>query len=248
MEWSKPRDVEFRASVDASAQLYTEMLPAGFDAAAEHHVLIALHGHGSNRTQFIGDKRGECAGSRAAALKRGMIYVSPDYRAPDSWMGPKAEADLVQIIAELRKRHKVGKVFIVGGSMGGTSALIFTALHPDLVAGVASLNGTANMTEFAGFQESIARSYGGGKQDKPDEYRRRSPELVPEKFTMPAAITAGGLDKTVPPASVLRLAAAIQKANGKVLLIHREKGGHETSLEDTVAALEFVFAKALDAK
>jgi hypothetical protein len=25
-----------------------------------------------------------------------MIFVSPDYRAKTSWMGPKAEADMVQ--------------------------------------------------------------------------------------------------------------------------------------------------------
>ena len=68
-----------------------------------------------------------------------MIYVSPDYRAKTSWMGPKAEADVVQIIRDLKKRHRIGRVFITGGSMGGTAALTFAALHPDLVAGVASL-------------------------------------------------------------------------------------------------------------
>ena len=33
--------------------------------------------------------------ARAAAVKYCMIYVSPDYRAKTSWMGPKAEADMV---------------------------------------------------------------------------------------------------------------------------------------------------------
>ena len=73
-----------------------------------------------------------------------MIMVCPDYRAKTSWMGPKAEADVLQIIAELKKQYKIDKVFVCGGSMGGSSALTFTAMHPDLVDGVVSVNGTAN--------------------------------------------------------------------------------------------------------
>ena len=49
-----------------------------------------------------------------------MLLVSPDYRATTSWMGPKAEADLVQIIASLKKRFVVEHVVVSGGSMGGT--------------------------------------------------------------------------------------------------------------------------------
>ena len=61
---------------------------------------------------------------------------------------------------------------------------------------------------------------------------------------MPVALTAGGRDTVVPPASVLRLAETIRQAGGRVLLLLRETGGHETSREDTVAALEFVIAAA----
>ena len=64
---------------------------------APHDLLVALHGHGSDRWQFIRDGRDECRGTREAAARHGAILVSPDYRAPTSWMGPKAEADLVQI-------------------------------------------------------------------------------------------------------------------------------------------------------
>jgi pimeloyl-ACP methyl ester carboxylesterase len=83
-------------------------------------------------------------------------------------MGPKAEADVVQIIAEARKRHRVGKVFLVGGSMGGAAVLAFAALHPDLVAGASSQNGTANFLEYANFQDAIQASFGGTKAQVPD--------------------------------------------------------------------------------
>lgn len=240
----EPQDIEFTAKADGTEQRYVELLPPGFNAAESHDVVLAFHGHGSDRWQFISDARGECKGARDVTAKAGMIFVSPDYRAKTSWMGQLAEADTVQIIAELRQRHKVGRVFLVGGSMGGTAVLTFAALHPELVAGVASLNGTANHVEYDKFQDAIAASFGGTKAQVPDEYRKRSAELWPEKFAMPVAFTTGGKDTVVPPQSVQRLAEKLKQAKRKVLLLHRESGGHATTYEDTAAALEFVLREA----
>ena len=71
--------------------------------------MLAFHGHGSDRWQFIKDARGECRGVRDVAARFGLILISPDYRAKTSWMGPKAEADVLQIGGRqgMRKRHKV---------------------------------------------------------------------------------------------------------------------------------------------
>jgi len=62
----------------------------------------------------------------------------------------------------------------------------------------------ANFVEYTGFQDAFAASYGGDKKEKPDEYKKRSAEFFPEKFTMPVAFTASGKDTIVPPQSVLR--------------------------------------------
>jgi len=243
--WGPPRDGEFRSELDGSVQRYVELLPEPFDPAQETHLLIGLHGHGSDRWQYVRQERGECRGARDVALKHGMIFLSPDYRAPDSWMGPAAEADLVQIICEARARHRIGRVVLGGGSMGGTSALIFAALHPERVDGVVSQNGTANMIEYDRFQDSIRRWYGGTKEQRPDEYRKRSPELAAGKFTMPIALTTGGRDTLVPPESVLRLAKQLKESNPATLLLHRENGGHATDYDDTVRAYEFVVQRVM---
>jgi dipeptidyl aminopeptidase/acylaminoacyl peptidase len=128
----------------------------------------------------------------------------------------------------------------MGGSMGGTAALTFTALHPELIAGVCSLNGTANLLEYEKFQDAIQASFGGTKKQIPEEYKKRSAEFWPEKFTMPVACTTGGKDEVVPPQSVLRLLEQLKKHGRKVLSLHRENGGHSTGYEDTWAALEFI--------
>src|SRR4051812_10452014 len=78
-EWAEPRDVEFKASVDGSTEHYVELLPKNFQKDATHNVIIALHGHGSDRWQYIKDARGECKGARDVALSHGFIFVSPDY-------------------------------------------------------------------------------------------------------------------------------------------------------------------------
>lgn len=240
-EFQPPQDIPFTAKHDNSEQRYVLLLPTDFDTSKPAPLLIALHGHGSDRWQFINDDRPECKGARDVALKHRAIYVSPDYRAKTSWMGPAAEADLVQIIKLLKSQYRIDRVLLCGGSMGGSSSLTFTALHPDLIDGVASLNGTANHLEYEQFQDAIAASFGGPKQKIPEEYKRRSAEYWPEKFTMPLALTTGGQDTLVPPDSALRLAKIVQKLNPHTLLIHRPHGGHSTDYPDTVQAIEHLF-------
>ena len=241
-------DVAFTAMADDTEQGYVLMLPAGFKPRQPHDVLIALHGHGADRWQFVRDPRDECRAARDVAAAHGMIYISPDYRARTSWMGPKAEADLVQIIGELKKAYRVSRVFLCGGSMGGTASLTFAALHPKLVDGVASMNGTANLVEYAGFPDAIAASFGGSKTAIPEEYKKRSAEFWPERFTMPVGITAGGKDNVVPPQSVVRLANSLKARGRDVLPIHREATGHSTNYEDAGAIIEFVIKKARPGK
>lgn len=158
-------------------------------------------------------------------------------------MGPAAEADLVQIIAEVKRQFMVRRVIVSGGSMGGTASLTFAALHPELIDGVVSLNGTANLLEYENFQDAIRASFGGTKREIPDEYKRRSAEYWPERLTMPIACTTGGQDRAVPPESVVRLCGVLKQLGRDVLLVHRDQGGHSTNYADATQAYEFVLEK-----
>ncbi len=173
-----------------------------------------------------------------------MLYVSPDYRAKTSWMGPKAEADVVQIIQDLKRTYRVSRVFLCGASMGGAASLTFAVLHPELLDGVASMNGTANLVEYENFQDAISESFGGSKTNALPEYQKRSAEFAPEKLTMPVGLVVSGKDAVVPPQSVLRLAAKLKADGRRVLLINREEAGHATQYDDAKAILEFMLQEA----
>jgi len=238
--WQEPADIEFTAQCDGSLQRYVILVPKAFDPTRPVDLVIALHGHGSDRWQFIRNDRAECRGMRDYAAEAGMLFVAPDYRAKTSWMGPPAEADVLQILEELGAKYPVRHVFLCGGSMGASSALTFAALHPDRVDGVVALNGTANHVEYQGFQDAIAHSFGGSKAAIPQVYAERSAELHAARLTMPMAATVGGRDKTVPPDSVRRLFHALKQQGRPVRLIDRPDDGHATNYDDTMAAMRFV--------
>ena len=242
-EVHQPQDIEFVADIDGTKQRYVMIAPVTTQKKPVD-ILIALHGHGSDRWQFIKLGRGEPLAARDIAKKYGMVYISPDYRAKTSWMGPKAEADVVQIIAELKKKFSVRRVYICGASMGGSSCLTFAALHPELIDGVASMNGTVNHLEYERFQDAIAKSFGGTKSEIPEEYKKRSAEYWPERLTMPIGATTGGKDASVPPQSVTRLAIVLNHLNRPVMHLHREKGGHSTTYDDAIQILEFMIKES----
>ena len=240
LESGRVEDVVFESRLDGSEQRYVLVEPPGGIVDGSCDVLVALHGHGSDRWQFVRQPRAECAETRRVAAESGMLLVAPDYRAPASWLGPAAEADLLQILDELHLRYRVRRVLLSGGSMGGTSALAFAALHPECVDGVVSLNGTANLVEYGGFEEAIREAYGGSREERPEVYRSRSAEFFPERLTMPVATTTGGRDSVVPPDSVQRLTGLLRDRGQRVLNLHRAEGGHETNTEDTREAYRFV--------
>ena len=241
----EPRDIAFRADHDGTEQKYVLLPPPTATADdARRDVLIALHGHGSDRWQFIRQPRDECRAVRDFAARHGLWLVSPDYRATTSWMGPAAEADLVQIIAGLKRDHRADRIFLCGGSMGGTACLTFAALHPEMIDGVASMNGTANLVDYQNFQEAIQASFGGTRTEVPEEYRKRSAEFAVDRLTMPIGLAVSGKDTSVPPHSVLRLAQALQALGRPVLLIHREDLGHVTTYDDALAILDHMLAHA----
>ncbi|MBI5831065.1 MAG: alpha/beta hydrolase, partial [Armatimonadetes bacterium] len=61
---AEPRELTFTAATDGSTQRYVELMPADYDPAQTRDLLLAFHGHGSDRWQYVREERGECRGAR----------------------------------------------------------------------------------------------------------------------------------------------------------------------------------------
>lgn len=238
------KDVSFISTWDNRELYYVEMLPEHFVDSQSADVVIGLHGHGADRWQFATDQRPECSAFRTFAQELQMIAISPEYGSKTSWMGPAAEQDLLQIIKQIEAKYNVGRVFLVGGSMGATGALTFASRHPELIDGVVAMNGHANHLEFENFQEAVIESFGGTKMDVPMEYKKRSAEYWPERLSMPIAFTVGMADSIVPPHSVIRLSNILSMLGDVSFLIVDERGGHDTNLGDAMRAMKFMLNQA----
>jgi len=191
---------EFNSSFDGSPQTFLEK---GFCQTApngERLVIIYLHGALSHQEQGMtsGIYSGAFERWGGELAKRGALYICPEYRG-NSWMGPAAEADLLDILRLLRERYPVRRLILAGGSMGGTSALIFASRFPKAVDGVIALcPATDPVLMFPTFPNHFIESYGGSPEEVPGVYSdRTSRDRADALAALRAAIVHGSADAII---------------------------------------------------
>ena len=134
------------------------LLPKNYDPAKEYPAVIGLHGMGSRPEDFLES----CApdDERRGFEQREFYLVVP--RAPYpfpvrgtigySWrvLGPargdvaatswsKSEQDVMSVLSWLKSEHKVGRVYLLGGSQGAALALTTGIRFHDQIDGVIGL-------------------------------------------------------------------------------------------------------------
>lgn len=200
-----PTEQRFVADYDNTLQSYLELLPpmvADIDTA-----VIAFHGHGSHREQFMTPGIYDDAFTPVMQLlcERNIVYIAPEYRG-NSWMNAAAVSDCRQIICSLRAAYGVKHIVLIGGSMGGTSVLIYAALHPEGISGVLAACPATDMAElydelqgsrWDAIAQTIAAQYGGIPELNPAEYSRRSSRRHVENLKMPISIIHGNSDALI---------------------------------------------------
>lgn len=176
---------EYTSKVDGLTDWY--ML---HDAGVSSDCVVYLHGHGSHGDQLFTRADIKWFGETLAEKK--FSILSPNLR-DNSWMGPAAAADLYDLIRSCKAEYQWRRIFIVSGSMGGTGALIFAVLHPEMVDGICMLGAASDVKRYRDFclnngtmpvhkaiYEAITANY-------PDEaaYAKHSACGNAEKLTMP---------------------------------------------------------------
>ncbi|MFA9478053.1 alpha/beta hydrolase family protein [Phycisphaerales bacterium AB-hyl4] len=172
--------------------------------------LVVLHGHNASGDQLL---------TRPDIRKRwwpmlgdmSMGVVLPNLRG-NAWMGPAAQMDLAGLLHWLHTNHGTKQVILVGGSMGGTGTLTFTANHPQDVAAAVALcpatdvgdyhqwcrHGCATSPLLCEIADAIEWSYGGTPAKVPTAYEGDNVRKNHQKLVMPLAIVHGTADETIP--------------------------------------------------
>ena len=251
--------VAVESPVPASAAVNAERVEfiSDFDGRRDWYLVVPgkpdqpcclnLHGHGSAGDQLW--VRPDIRPNLDAAVRKGMTILSPNLRG-NAWMSPAAAADLAQIIASERQRRVWTKTLFVAGSMGGTSALAFAALRPDLVDGVVALGAATDVARYqawclapdspprtAAIRKAIAEAIEAayGSADKTPH----SASANAVRLAMPIVLVHGELDETIPVEEARDLAAKMKEKRN---FVYREipGGNHDAPLEHWAEAVELL--------
>ncbi len=246
-----PERLTFNCSADGSRWPYLVQRPSGEPKA----VLINLHGHYSDEYQgmtegiyndALGKLRREC-------LQRGWVYVCAWYGG-NSWMGPLGEQGMVDLITLLRRTWPGRPVYLGGGSMGGSSTLVFCVRRPDLIDGAMVRCPAADIESYYAFAASgksdvlrniaaaIRIHYTTDGHVLADELRSRSALLNAEKLRMPLHIVHGARDALIPVGATRALVEKLRALGRRVEYVELPEGDHDSPVTqlDWTATLDFI--------
>lgn len=211
--------------------------------------VVHIHGHGST-----GDQPFTRADIRDLWLPcyfgHGLSLLSVNLRG-NAWMNPAAATDLCDLLQHLKQGHKARRIILASGSMGGTSNVIFAALHPQMIDAAIALcpatdissyhdwclaNPTAPVIEM--IRLAIESNYSGDK----NVMTHHSAVLHADRLTMPLYVVHGAEDKVIPVSEARNLAA---KMSGRDNFYCEEIAGgdHEIPLRHLPPAMDWVLRK-----
>ena len=140
--------------LDGTAQGYELFVPPGRAPAGGWPVVITLHGFKGNAGDFFRNTFGlprdygggeslEAHGRHGTAPTAGpMVVLAPEGRGQTMYR-EAGEEDVLEALADVRARLPIdaARIYVTGGSMGGTGAAFLPLRHPDLFAAAAPLAG-----------------------------------------------------------------------------------------------------------
>lgn len=197
--------------------------------------LLVIYLHGATFHQDQGMSAGIFQGAFARLAQeleaRQAVYICPEYRG-NSWMSAAAESDLLDILHQAKEQYEPQKTILMGGSMGGTSTLIFATKHPELLDGAFALCPATDVAEmFPRFPGHFVEAYGGSPEEIPDEFRSRSSRYHAQNLVqLPLSIVHGTHDETIPLHHARLLVEQLQPHHQRLSYTELEGGDHNAPI------------------
>ena len=223
--------------------------PDGFD------LVIYLHGMGSTFLEPFVTPEQEPIAKRICDNNPSIVFASLNYRRAWSWGNDAAISDITQNIREIMQRYPVKRIIIAGTSMGGCTALTYTALAPQdvqaKIIGAVSSEGTGDLarlfkeTKDRSIPQALTNAFGGMPDMVPERYAKQSflPNIDQLKGPMRFAIISATRDTVVPASCQKELVAVLEKRNLPCRLIEINSGHGVLPAEYYAQGLDFVLGK-----
>lgn len=245
----------FVSQFDGQEDSFAVLPPRAPKPISGYDLVIYLHGMGSTFLEPFVCPDSQPIAKTVCDSRPDIIFASLNYRRAWSWGNDAAIADISQNIRELMQRYPVNRIVIVGTSMGGCTALTYTALAPEdiktKIIGAVSSEGAGDLARL--FKETknntippaLINAFGGRPEAVPERYAKQSflSNIEHLKGEMRFAIISATRDTIVPPSFQKELVSVLEKKNLAARLIEVNSGHGVPPANLYADGLDFVLGK-----
>lgn len=177
-------EIQYLSAADNTMQPALYYSPGGEE---KRPLLVSLHTWGSTYNSGVTDYRGD-----RLAIEKGWVYIHPNFRGanrrPEATGSELVVGDIVSAVDYCKQNASVdeSRIYLMGVSGGGYTALLMAGRRPDIWAGVSAWVPIAdlkawyleNKAKGAHYAHDVARSCGGDPTSDPKaeaEAVKRSP-------------------------------------------------------------------------
>ena len=152
-------------------------LPDNFQKGGNYKFILFFHGAGYSNGQPGNVGHVGFTKFRQMAAEKGYIIAVPSYGT--TWYNRKAENITKSMLVNLEQELgiKLDRIHVMGGSMGGLSALVWSARNMERVISICTFYAVADIEEQYNAKEHHAKamiqSYGGDFSKKPYWFKSR---------------------------------------------------------------------------
>ncbi|MBT4819040.1 MAG: prolyl oligopeptidase family serine peptidase, partial [Lentisphaerae bacterium] len=194
--------------IDGTLQPYSLRFPHGYDPTVSWPLVVSLHGHGWYRP-FQG---------HPAPDRRGVFSLSPHGRGATDYKEQGEEA-VLGAIEDVCLDYNIDRerIYVTGGSMGGTGSWQLGCGYADRFAGIMPIAGNADSqawTERWGWNQSFDSRNTAFRDwlQETHSARAHARNLV----NLPTYVVHGSGDSVVPPEHARRMVAALRAFDATV--------------------------------